>query len=554
MKVCARTIVTLAIAITVAPMSLLHAAAVTDSSDNAVATSTASPSQPVGSMHPKGAKVELFLGYSRFGAGSNFSSGTPGNRMVGLNGGSAAIQFNLTRHIGLVGDFGGYYTNHLQLTGNGVNQPRTVNASGTAFTYLFGPRYTFHNASRFSPFAQVLAGGVHASAVTVDGCTGTICAPLPVQNSLALTAGGGLDIRLTHHVSLRPVQAEYMMTRFASVPAGSNSSQNDLRLSSGLVFRFGDGREKLPVQLACSAQPASAFAGDPVMVNGAATNLREKRPATYAWTTNGGAVVGSGDQVQINTSGVAPGTYTVSGTVTQGSRPWQQANCTGSFTVRAYDPPTVSCSANPSTVTAGDTATITASAASPQNRRLTYSYLATQGKIAGDGATASLSTIGMNPGSITVTCNVVDDLGKSASATAIVTAVAPAPVVATPIPVAVVPQVSNLCALSFERDRKRPVRVDNEAKACLDDIALLMQREQSAKLVAVGSYSDDETKKAGAKRALNEREYLTVEKGIDAGRIESRVGKSGGRTVTNLLVPVGATYPTDANTVVVVDP
>jgi hypothetical protein len=139
---------------------------------------------------------------------------------------------------------------------------------------------------------------------------------------------------------------------------------------------------------------------------------------------------------------------------------------------------------------------------------------------------------------------VVDDLGKSASASSSVTVTAPAPVAA------VAPQVSNLCALSFERDRKRPVRVDNEGKACLDDIALQMQHEPTGRLVIVGGHSADEKPKAGTERSLNARQYLTGEKGIDAQRIELRVGKSGKRTATTVFVPVGAIYPTDDTTLV----
>jgi hypothetical protein len=288
-------------------------------------------------------------------------------------------------------------------------------------------------------------------------------------------------------------------------------------------------------------QSTIAFPGDVVLVTSTATNLREKHPATYGWKTNGGTVSGSGEQVQINTAGVTPGTYSVSGTVTQGNRAVEQANCTASFTVRSQDPPTVACTASPETVAPGDTSTITAHAVSPQNRPLTYSYSATAGKVMGDSASASLSTAGVAPGAIAVTCNVVDDLGKSASATSNVTVTAPAPE-----PAAVVaPQVSNLCALSFERDRKRPVRVDNEGKACLDDIALKMQHESAGRLVIVGGNSADEKPKAGAERSLNARQYLTGEKGIDVQRIELRVGKSGDRSATTVFVPVGATYPAD---------
>ena len=40
------------------------------------------------------------------------------------------------------------------------------------------------------------------------------------------------------------------------------------------------------------------------------------------------------------------------------------------------------------------------------------------------------------------------------------------------------------------RDKKRPTRVDNEAKACLDEVALDLQRQADAKAVVVGMTSN----------------------------------------------------------------
>lgn len=526
MKLFAGMFATLAVAVAVLPASLIP-----EASAQMVANAPAPRTK-----HHETPKVEVFLGYSRFGTGSNNT--VTGNRMVGLNGGSASVAFNFNRYLGIVGDFGGYDDSQVQLTGTGVNQPLVVNSSGTAYTYLFGPRLSFRNDTRFTPFAQVLAGGVHASAVTVNNCAGAGCAVLPVQSSFAFTGGGGLDIRLTHHISIRAVQAEYMLTRFQGVAngvaTGSGASQNDLRLSSGLLFAFGGRRPLPPVQLSCSVQPETVFSGDPVTATATATNLNPKRKVVYSWTTSGGVVSGTDSTAAINTARLAPGSYTVSGHVSDGDHVDEQAGCTVGFTVRPFDPPTVACSANPASVMPGDSATITAQATSPQNRPLSYSYTASAGSINGTTSTASLSTSGASPGTITVTCNVVDDLGKTATAATSVSVSAPPPPAA--------PQASALCAISFERDRKRPVRVDNEAKACLDDIALKLQRETDGKLVIVGNYSDGETPKKGAERAINERRYLTEEKGIDADRIEPRVGTAAGRTATNTLVPAGAIY------------
>ena len=116
---------------------------------------------------------------------------------------------------------------------------------------------------------------------------------------------------------------------------------------------------------------------------------------------------------------------------------------------------------------------------------------------------------------------------------------------------------SSLCSVSFERDKKRPTRVDNEAKACLDDVSLAMQRSSDAKLSLVGNEDakekkvDDRLAKLkhnrkptdAAARAVNTKDYLVTEKGIDASRIMVYTGTDDAQTVTTSLVPAGATNP-----------
>ena len=241
----------------------------------------------------------------------------------------------------------------------------------------------------------------------------------------------------------------------------------------------------------------------------------------------------------------------------------QSADCAASYTVQDFAPPTISCSANPSTVNPGDSATITASAVSPQNRPLTYSYNATAGSISGITPSATLSTAGATPGPIPVTCGVVDDTGKRASATTTVSILAPPPPPPPPPPPA--PQASSLCSVSFERDAKRPTRVDNEAKACLDDITLTLQRSTNTQLALVGNEDAKEQKldarevkmkgrhakpSLAAQRAVNTKDYLVTDKGIDASRILVYAGTDDGKTVTTTLIPVGAINPAASNTAV----
>jgi outer membrane protein OmpA-like peptidoglycan-associated protein len=140
---------------------------------------------------------------------------------------------------------------------------------------------------------------------------------------------------------------------------------------------------------------------------------------------------------------------------------------------------------------------------------------------------------------------VVDDKGQSASATTTVTVVAPPP---PPPPPA--PTTSALCSVNFERDKRRPTRVDNEAKACLDDVALSLQRSSDAKLAVVGNATANKEKTVpkgrkkvtdlAAARAVNTKDYLVSEKGIDASRIQVYTGSTDGQTVTTTLVPAGA--------------
>jgi hypothetical protein len=88
--------------------------------------------------------------------------------------------------------------------------------------------------------------------------------------------------------------------------------------------------------------------------------------------------------------------------------------------------------------------------------------------------------------------------------------------------------------------------VDNEAKACLDDIALNMQRAADAKLAVVGNTASGEKNgaKLAAERAVNTKAYLVTEKGVDASRISVYTGSQDGKTANSTLIPTGATLDT----------
>jgi opacity protein-like surface antigen len=529
MRLSARVIFTAAMTVFLMPAFLLQAGK---------AAAQVSAAAPYSSGQDVGApKVEVFLGYSYLQAVPKLAAG---NRLVWLNGGSASIAYNLNRHLGIVADIGDYTNSEIRFQGAYAATVDVDNANGGALSYLFGPRYSFRQHDRFTPFAQVLFGGVHAGAVILSNCNFS-CTLLPDQNAFAMTAGGGLDIKVRRHLAIRVIQAEYMMTRFQDYNTGKSATQNDMRLSAGIVFRFGGNAAPAqpspsPVTYFCSVKPTSVFSGEPIAASGTALNLDPAKTDVYTWSVDGGTVTGSLSTAKIDTTNVAPGAYTLKCHVSQGEKPTDNADATAPYTVKAFEPPTVSCAANPASVISGESSAIVATAVSPQNRPLTYSYSSTFGTMSGTGSTAALSTVGAPVGPIAVTCNVVDDKNQTASGTT--------NVMVAPLATAPRPMTSDLCSVSFDRDARRPSRVDNAAKACLDGIALNLQRDSGAKLAIVGNVASTEKggKKLAAERAVNTKAYLVSEKGIDSTRIAVYTGSQNGKTVSTTLIPSGAAF------------
>jgi outer membrane protein OmpA-like peptidoglycan-associated protein len=490
---------------------------------------TPSTAAPVG---PNPSRADVFLGYSYFGAhGQNQPSDISYSSInVGAIG-SAAYYFN--KYVG--GEL--IFAAHP----NGVNDDLFTGSAGPIF------RAPMQN---FTLFAHGLVGGGRLDGP--NSHNGTYYNPY--RWGPTLTAGGGMDYDLpffNNKFSLRLFQADYRYIHTSYGPAtppptpgvlGGRTNLSGVELSTGILMHFGHIIPPPPVTYSCVVSPTTVYPGDPITATGTALNLNPKKTATYTWTADGGVISGTSTTANIDTKSAAPGTYTVKGHVTEGLKPGETADCTATYTVKQFDPPTVSCSANPSTVAPGDSATITATGVSPQNRPLTYSYSSTAGSVSGSTSTATLTTTGAAPGTITVTANVVDDKGQSASCTTTVTVNAPPPPPA--------PTTSALCSINFDRDKKRPARVDNEAKACLDDIALNLQRTSDAKLAVVGDKDSAEKKgdQLAAERAVNAKAYLVTEKGIDASRISVYTGSDNGKTVTTTLIPSGATLSTSGLT------
>ncbi|MFZ0820582.1 MAG: outer membrane beta-barrel protein [Candidatus Acidiferrales bacterium] len=163
-------------------------------------------------------RLEVFGGYSyaRFNVNANVPGIAPSATYNG-NGGSGQLEYNANHWLGVVGDLGGFSA---ASSGSG-------SFAGGVFTYLLGPRVNFRRG-KVTLFGQTLFG----AAWTTDG----IAQSTGPENNFAMTAGGGIDFKVSRHVSVRPVQAEYFMTK---IPDGLNNRQDNFRFGAGIVFRFG---------------------------------------------------------------------------------------------------------------------------------------------------------------------------------------------------------------------------------------------------------------------------------------------------------------------------
>ena len=200
--------------------------------------------------------------------------------------------------------------------------------------------------------------------------------------------------------------------------------------------------------------------------------------------------------------------------------------------VAAPEPPTISCSVSRSTIQVGETANITCNGVPEEGHTVTYSYQASTGQIAPHDSRATLT--GTAPGPVTVTATAVDDRNLSAQTTVNVDVqAAPTPVSPTSAPT---PALLN--ELIF---KPNSARVDNKAKALLDDDALRLQRDANATVIIEGSSNPSENEALATQRAENAKTYLVQSKGIDPNRIQTRpAATKTGAKVNVIMVPAGA--------------
>ncbi len=465
----------------------------------------------------------------------NFSPGE-GFRNFGSQGASGAFTYNANDWLGLTAEIGGYHFKRQVLgTPDALGNVSVESISGSLQSYLFGPRVNFRHFDHFVPFAEAMFGAAHGGAQLTGDTT---------QSTFAMALGGGLDVVLTKHLAWRFLQADYLMTNFNGTLLNANARQNNFRIGTGAVLRWGyppiPAKPNHPPVASCSATPTSVYQGstEPVTIHVAATDA-DNDPLTYSYTASGGAVDGTGPDVRWNPSGLALGSYTVNVKVDDGKG--GTATCAADVAVnkRPNRPPTISCAPERNPIIAGERVAIKSTASDPDGDPLTYSYSTSGGQITGSGPEAQFDSTGLSAGSNTVTCTADDGQGGRTSATTRVDVEQPAPP----------PQASKVGDCGYTK--VGAARFDNACKRVGDDVALRLKNEPNAKVVIVG-YADKKEPKAeklAQQRADGAKKYLG-EKGIDASRITTRVGTAStekgsekeNRRVDFVFVPEGASY------------
>ncbi|HEY1468064.1 MAG TPA: OmpA family protein [Candidatus Acidoferrum sp.] len=449
-------------------------------------------------------------------------------------GATGSFTYNANKYLGLNAEYGAYHFTRSVFVLNGTDYTAT-NISGSFQTWLFGPRLNWRRFDHFVPFVEFMVGAARGG-VQVTGSN--------TQNTFALAAGGGVDIVLLKNLAWRFFQADYLMTNFTGPLMNPEGRQNNFRIGSGLVLRWGyppaPPKPNHPPVAACSADKPSVYQGsnDVIGIHVNATDA-DNDPLTYSYTATGGTVEGTGPDARWNSSGLAIGSYTVNAKVDDGRGGTATCSADVAVTKRPNRPPVISCAPERNPILAGERVAIISTASDPDGDPITYSYSASGGQISGTGATAQFDSTGLSAGSYTITCTADDGQGGRTSATTNVDVQKPAPP----------PQAAKVGDCGY--NKVGASRFDNACKRVGDDVALRMNSDPNAKLVVVG-YADGKEPKAAKlaqQRAELAKKYI-VEKGIDASRISTRTGTAStekgtekdNRRVEFVLVPEGATY------------
>jgi len=159
-----------------------------------------------------------------------------------LNGGGGSAVLYFAGFFGLKAEVEGYASQNINFNfpPGSIRCPSgcTGTAQANLFTGNFGPQIKIR-IKRVQPFFEGLVGGAHTNFYqnvhkNCSGCTfGS-----PGDWALDVVLGGGVDIKVTSHLAIRPIEFDYFLTRFINNLTSGNNNQNNFRYQAGLVFEF----------------------------------------------------------------------------------------------------------------------------------------------------------------------------------------------------------------------------------------------------------------------------------------------------------------------------
>ena len=192
-------------------------------------------------------KLDIPLVYSYFRFNPEISQA----HSRSFNGGGGGVEFNISPMFSVKAEFMGYGSTHFTTTFTApvkVNPLATTStiptgtydSEGNMFTYMFGPMVKFPVSDRITPFGEILFGGSNTNFYSnltraIVNNHGTLSVA-PTQHPFTMGIGGGFDIAFHRHFALRPVEIDYVFTRYTNPITGTHN-QNHFRYIGGIVFR-----------------------------------------------------------------------------------------------------------------------------------------------------------------------------------------------------------------------------------------------------------------------------------------------------------------------------
>ena len=334
-------------------------------------------------------QVEIFGGYSYMRVNP-----PDANDSYNFNGWNGSLVVNANRWFGMAMDFSGHYK---------TIKESDFNDDVKLHSLMFGPQFSFRKHDKLTPFVHALFGFGHLDqTVSSTQMSGSEAMD---WNDFEMALGGGLDVKIHPKVAVRLFQADYIRLRDKGGSANNLAeTMNNFRLSSGIVFRLG--RKNLsPPSVTCSSSKSSIIQEETTEIQAKAFDP-DGGKMTYSWNASGGKVVGSGESATFDSTGLAPGKYTVTVTVSDGKF---SAICTQDVTVLKRNvAPVVSIEPSSGNITQGDSLPMRCVASDGNNDPLTYAWTVNGQPLAANVNTITFGTEGRNPGQYTVACAVTD--------------------------------------------------------------------------------------------------------------------------------------------------